>query len=313
MIINTSMKSLSIALLALVGLSISSCSEPNAPVGTGGKSFGALSTDARDYYYPRQAGWTYIYKNTITEYVGTSNTVASTTTGSIDTLRTRGFVGFTPEGDSMYAMDVTYRVLGNFANKNRFNLFYFKKGQSNNGGFITGNNPAGFNRADLDSVSTVSASIDTILYAVEGPTRDLIDNPASANTRYTRTDRIFYSASSDSVYIWYKEGLTIRKVRQLWEGDFIKNDDWRYSDWDNYTYLKVGDEDVTVSTDAGAFTCAQLQVVTDQLNTPVVEAKYFGFQTGLVKQFDEWRVTSDGANYTRKTKARELISRSYNP
>jgi hypothetical protein len=313
MIINTSMKSLTTALLLLVGLSISSCSEPNTPVGAGGKSFGALSNDARDYFYPRQAGWTYVYKNTFTEYVGITNTVANTVTGSIDTLRTRGFVAMTPEGDSLYAMDVTYRVLSNFANKNRFNLFYFKKGQSNNGGFIIGNNPSGFNRADLDSVSTVSASIDTILYAVEGPTRDLIDNPTSGNTKYTRTDRIYYSASHDSVYIWYKEGTTMRKVRQLWDADFEKNDAWRYSDWDTYTYLKVSNEDVDVSTEAGTFTCAQLQVITDHLNTPVIESKMFGFQTGLVRQFDEWRVTSDGANYTRKSKSRELISRSFNP
>jgi hypothetical protein len=115
------------------------------------------------------------------------------------------------------------------------------------------------------------------------------------------------------VFIWYKEGTVMRKVRQLWDDDFEKNDAWRYSDWDTYTYLKVNDEDVDVSTEAGTFTCAQLQVVTDHLNTPVIESKQFGFQTGLVRQFDEWRVTSDGANYTRKAKTRELISRSYNP
>jgi hypothetical protein len=314
MITRNSMKLNFSALLLLLGLGVASCSEPSAPVGAGSDSYGTLSgRDMRDYYYPRQAGWTYIYKNTFAVYDGTSNTVGSTVVGSIDTLRTRGFSNVTPGGDSLYAMDISYRVLSNFANKNRFNLYYFKKGQSNNGGFIVGNNPTGFDRSDLDSISTVSSSIDTILYATEGPTRDLIDNPASTSTRYVRNDRIFYSAKGDSVYIWFKEGSTMRKVRQLWYSDFEKNADWQYATWDNYTYFKVGNEDVSVSTEAGNFSAAELDVITEDLNTPVKEVKYWGNNTGLVKQYDEWRTTTDGVNYTRKSKVRELISRSYHP
>jgi hypothetical protein len=311
---NRNMKLNLSALLVLLGLGVASCSEPSAPVGAGSESYGVLAgKDMRDYYYPREAGWTYIYKNTITEYIGTSNTVASTVTGSYDTLRTRGFSSVTPTGDTLYAMDVSYRVLSNFANKNRFNLYYFKKGQSNNGGFIVGNNPASFNRSDLDSISSVAASIDTILYAVEGPTRDLIDNPNVSGTRLTRNDRIFFSAKGDSVYLWFKEGTQIRKIRQMWFAEFDKNADWQYATWDNYTYFKVANEDVTVSTEAGTFTAAELDVITEDLNTPVKETKHWGVGAGLVKQYDEWRTTTDGINYTRKTKTRELISRSYNP
>lgn len=302
------------ALLVLLGLGVASCSEPMAPAGAGSDSYGVISgRDMRDYYYPRQAGWTYIYKNTFTEYSGTSNTVASTVTGSYDTLRTRGFSSITAEGDTLYAMDVTYRVLSNYANKNRFNLYYFKKGQSNNGGFIVGNNPASYNRSDLDSISTVAASIDTILYATEGPTRDLIDNAYATGSRLVRTDRIYFSAKGDSVFLWFKEGTTIRKIRQMWYKDFDKNLDWQYATWDNYTYFKVADEDVSVSTDAGTFTAAELDVITEDLNTPVKETKFWGLNAGLVKQYDEWRTTTDGINYTKKSKVRELITRSYNP
>jgi hypothetical protein len=302
------------AVLVLLGLGVASCSEPSAPVGAGSDSYGVLAgKEMRDYYYPREAGWTYIYKNTFTEYVGTSNTVATSVIGSYDTLRTRGFTSITPAGDTMYTMDVSYRVLSNFANKNRFNLYYFKKGQSNNGGFIVGNNPTGFNSSDLDSISSVAAAIDTILYAVEGPTRDLIDNPNASGSRVTRYDRIYFSAKGDSVSLWFLEGTTFRKIRQMWYQEFDKNDDWQYATWDNYTYFKVADEDVTVSTPAGSFTAAELDVITEGLNTPVKETKYWGVGAGLIKQFDEWRTTSDGTNYTKRTKVRELISRTYNP
>jgi hypothetical protein len=313
MITRNSMKLNLSALLLLLGLGVASCSEPSAPVGAGSDSYGVISgRDMRDYYYPREAGWTYIYKNTFTDYVGTSNTVASTATGSFDTLRTKGF-GLMYNGDSLFTMDVTYRVLSPYANKNRFNLYYFKKGQSNNGGFIIGNSPVGFNRSDLDSISSVAASIDTILYATEGPTRDLIDNPYVSGSRVTRTDRLYYSAKGDSVFLWFKEGTTIRKIRQLWCNDFDKNLDWQYATWDNYTYFKVADEDMTASTPAGNFTAAELDVITEDLNTPVKELKYWGLGAGLVKQYDEWRITSDGVNYAKKSKVRELISRSYNP
>lgn len=298
----------------LLGLGVASCSEPSAPAGAGSESYGVLANkDMRDYYYPRQAGWTYIYKNTFTEYVGTSNTVASTVVGSYDTLRTSGFSSITATGDTLYQMDVSYRTLSNFANKTRFNLYYFKKGESNNGGFIVGNNPTGYNRSDLDSISSVAASIDTILYAVEGPARELIDNPNATGSRVTRSDRIFYSAKGDSVFLWFKEGVTIRKIRQMWYTDFDKNDDWQYATWDNYTYFKVADADVTLSTPAGVFTAAELDVITEDLNTPVKETKFWGNGVGLVKQYDEWRTTTDGTNYTKKSKVRELISRSYTP
>ncbi len=302
------------ALLVLLGLGVASCSEPSAPVGAGSDSYGVLAgKDMRDYYYPREAGWTYIYKNTFTEYVGTSNSVASTVTGSYDTLRTRGFTSITQAGDTLYTVDVSYRVLSNFANKNRFNLYYFKKGNSNNGGFIVGNSPVGFTGSHLDSISSVASAIDTILYAVEGPTRDLIDNPNVSGTRLTRYDRLYFSAKGDSVSLWFLEGTTFRKIRQMWYTEFNKNDDWQYATWDNYTYFKVANTDVSVSTEAGNFTAAELDVITEDLNTPVKETKHWGVNTGLVKQYDEWRTTTDGVNYTKKSKTRELISRSYNP
>lgn len=308
----TQMKRTLSTLLLLLGVGISSCSPSDMSVSTGGESYGVLAQkDMREYYYPSQAGWTYIYKNTIQQYSGTGNTVASTEIGSYDTLRTRGLSHVLPSGDSLFVMDVTYRVLAEKNNKNRFQLYYFKQGQSNNGGFIVGNDPSTFDRLRLDSISSVAASIDTILYATEGPTRDAIDHPRASGDRVTRTDRIYYTAKGDSVAVWFKDGATFRKLRQLWYAEFDKNDDWQYSDWDNYTYFKVRDEDVTITTEAGAFTAAEIDVITEDLNTPVKELKFWARGAGLVKQYDEWRVTSDGgASFDKRTKVRELISRT---
>ena len=91
----------------------------------------------------------------------------------------------------------------------------------------------------------------------------MIDNPSISGTRVVRTDRIFYSAKGDSVTLWFKEGTTLRKIRQMWFTDFDKNMDWQYATWDNYTYLKVRTEDMAVPTDAGTFRAAELDVITE--------------------------------------------------
>ncbi|HET6513351.1 MAG TPA: hypothetical protein VFH43_14260 [Candidatus Kapabacteria bacterium] len=300
---------LALAILFLsIGMGSSACNAPNSgPATAGDKSFGALATNMADYYYPTEEGHTYVYKNTITEFSNGGNQVMRTYTAGTDTLRTLGYQGFnSPNGDPVYAFSVTYRVSAERNNKDVFQLYYIPKGSSNNGGFITGNDPSGF--SNVQSVNAVSAAIDTILYAVEGPARDVIDAPSTS--KVWRTDKIFYTAHQDHVNIWWVENGAIRQTRLIWEQDFAKNDDWAYAAavGDPYTTWVVKDVDAPLTTDAGNFTVAKIQAYTENLNTSTTEYKWWGRNTGLVRQYDEWRVTSDGQNFRKKTKVRELIS-----
>lgn len=294
------------ALLLVVSLGVSACSAPSGPVGSSDNSFGTLAANMADYYYPTTGGKTYIYKNTITEYNNGGNKVAETYVGGYDTVRLLGHQGFNaPDGSPISAFSVTYRVTADRNNKNSFPLYYVKKGNSNNGGFIVGNDPTGM--SNVASLNVVTAAIDTILYAVEGPIRDIIDGPG---TKSYRTDKIYYTANADHVNIWWVENGAIRKTRLCWDGDFTKNDEWNYAIavGDPYTYWSVKNPDTQVTTPAGTFTTAQIEVFTENLNTSTAEYKWWGRNTGLVKQYDEWRVTSDGSDFRKKTKVRELIS-----
>jgi hypothetical protein len=306
---------ISLLALVLLGFTISSCTVDEMPVAAGDTSYGVLSDkDMMTYYYPIQSGWTYVYQNTVQEFTQSGSKLLNTFTAPYDTLRTLGYMGTSPDGDAMFGFDVTYRVLSSKNSKDNFNLYYVKQGSSSNGGFIIGNDPQGFASNTLDSISTYAASIDTILYAVDGPTRDVIDGYQSNANYVYRTDRIFFTAKNDSVVLWYQDSPTspLRRVRQIWYQDISKNDDWQYALWENYTYLKVKDVDVNVSTSAGTFPSAEVEVITEDLNTPVKETKFWGVNTGLVKQVDEWRVTADGSNYKKRVKTRELISRTQN-
>lgn len=300
------------ALIAVSTITLASCSAPNGPVASGGASYGVLSNkDMSEYYYPREAGWTYVYKHTITEYSNGGNSVSATYSGPYDTLRTLGYIGKAPTGDSMFAFSVTYRLLESKNNKNRFQLYYFPKGgNANTGGFVKGNNRGTL--TGLDSISSVAGAIDTILYVTEGPTRDVVDDYASNGNRVYRKDIIYFTAYKDSVKIWWKDGTVMRSTRIMWQRDFNKNDDWAYAQvvGDPYTWFQVDDEDQTISVDAGSFTCARIEAFTDRLNTSTQELKYWGSGTGLVKQYDEWRVSSDGQSFDKRTRVRELVSRT---
>ncbi|HYE75929.1 MAG TPA: hypothetical protein VEF04_21470 [Blastocatellia bacterium] len=294
----------------MLGVGIGACQAPSAPVGEGKPSYGALaSQNMADYYYPKEAGWTYVYESTITEYDNGGNLMLANYSAGYDTLKTLGYQGFnSPSGDSVYAFSVTHSVVSGRNNKNRFQLYYVKKGSSDNGGFIVGNNPSGF--SNVDSVSAVAAAIDTILYAIEGPARDIIYNAGSGGTRTTMTDKIFYTAKNDEVQIWWSEGGAMRTTRLIWQEDLIKNNEWAYAAavGDQSTTWKVRDESDPVYTDAGNFDAVKVEAFTQGLKTSATEYKWWGVNKGLVKQYDEWRVTNDGQNFRKKVKVRELVS-----
>lgn len=312
MIVNLNRKVRAAAAVLVMTASFGACNPPSAPVSAGSTSHGALvSQNMADYYYPTQPGWTYVYKQTITEYNNTGNQILSSYTGGYDTLKTLGYQGFlSPQGDSVFAFSVTYRVLQSKNTKDRFQLYYVKKGSSNNGGFIDNNNPTGI--SGIDSITAVAAAIDTILYAVEGPARDVIDNALATGSRIYRTDKIYFTAKNDVVSIWWYEFGALRQTRLVWEEELTKNTEWQYAQpvGDENTYWSVKDENESISTTDGTFDAAKIQAFTQDLKTSTIEYKWWGANTGLVKQYDEWRVTSDGLNFQKKTKVRELISSS---
>jgi hypothetical protein len=262
-----------------------------------------------DYYYPTVAGKTYIYRNTVTEFANGGNQAPLSYVTSTDTLRTLGYQGYNaPDGSPVYAFSVTYRVCADRDNKDQFKLYYVTKGNSSNGGFITGNDPRMIaNLSNISSVNMTSASIDTILYAVEGPARDVIDGPGP---KVYRTDVIYFTAKADIVNLWWNENGAMRQTRLIWDGDFVKNEEWSYASsvGDPYTLWEVSDVSALTTTPAGTFSTAKISAFTSSINTPTTEYKWWGRNTGLVSQYDEWRVTNDGQNFRKKTKLRELIS-----
>lgn len=289
-----------------IGLGLQACAEPDLNITEGSTSYGALATTRMsEYFYPREAGWKYVYSSSIEEYNGGS--LDRTVAGGHDTLRTLGFQNmYSPSGDSMFAFSVTYRVLASKNTHEPFDLHYVKKANGKKGGFIVGNDPAGF--ANVQSISTSARAIDTILYVVEGPTRDVIDNYNSTATREYRTDKIFFTAHNDSVVLWYKEGNVFRRTRQVWYQDFERGDEWRYGLWENSTYSEVRDENSWLTTDAGTYRCAKIDVYSTNINTETEERKWYGFQSGLIQQRDVWHVTTNGRTFHKRVRTRVLIS-----
>lgn len=309
-----SMKFTQLALCLAVMFGLASCSEYDLSVQDGATGYGVLSSkNVSEYYYPKEAGWTYIYKHTIHEYANGGNSVTATIDGPCDTLKTLGYINTNANGDSVFAFKVTYRVLQSRANKVKFPLYYFpKNGEANTGGFVLGNSKTGL--TGLDSITSVAGAIDTILYVVEGPTRDVVDDYTSTGTRVWRTDIIYFTAKRDTVEIWWKDGTVMNRTRLLWYQDFDKNDEWQYamSVGDPYTWWQVADEEESVTTTAGTFNTVKIEAFTDNLKTSTTEYKWWGDGVGMVKQYDEWRVSSNGQNFDKRTRVRELISRVKN-
>src|SRR5439155_17733294 len=111
------------ALVLFMSAALTSCSvNPNGPA-MFGASHGSLgSTNMADYYYSKLPGFTYTYSNVQNIY--NSNGTVTTLTGAPDYVTTLGFDGLAPNGDSIYRIQITYRVLSTYAGRGEMDLCY---------------------------------------------------------------------------------------------------------------------------------------------------------------------------------------------
>ena len=332
---------LPIAVLAfVVSVALTSCSvTPNGPI-SGGVSHGSLgSNNMADYYYSKTAGITYTFSNV--EHIYNADGSVTTLTGANDYVTTLGFDGFAPNGDSMYRIQITYRVLSQYAGRNQMDLWYVKSTNKTPGGFV-GNNtqiPGSVSESNLKRPRPVST--DTILAGVAGRMRTLTDDFTNNGTYVWQTDTMWLTCTNDSVFLWenlmaYPAGPKaaqvmsgLVKTRCIFSKDFVRNTtsnsnqsniSWLYDDstqitWGTNTSWQVSNPDFTLSVPAGSFAhSCQIGVITpgiqDQMNT--TEYKSFTYGVGMTQLLSIWYVTQDGVNFTKQDFTRSLVSMTQN-
>jgi hypothetical protein len=293
-------------LLLAVALSTAGCSSTASNPADGGLAYGALPTfNMSEYYYPRTAGQTFLYAHKIENYDKTGNLV-STFAGSTDTLRTLGYKGISPLGDSLFGVSITYRVLSNYANRPEMTLWYVKNGSSQNGAFTDSK----YDGCVAPPRPTKPVPCDTILAGLYGRMKSIADDFESGAARVWQTDYLFFTAHKDSVLIWYREGENgdLRTIRQVFYDDIRRQLDWQYGLWETSTILKVVENDTYVTVGSNQIRSTKIEVVTPADDMPTREWKWFGIGLGPVKQVDEWYVAPNGSinDRVKKVMTREL-------
>lgn len=319
-------------LAIVVSAILSACSvSPNGPV-TMGASHGSLgSGNMADYYYKKAAGYTYTYSNV--EHIYNSDGSVTTLNGANDYVTTMGFDGFAPSGDSMYRIQITYRVLAQYAGRAQMDLWYMKAGKNTPGGYVTDNSHINGAVSESALKRPRPVSTDTILAGVIGRMRTLTDDFTNNGNYVWQTDTLWLTCSNDSVYLWEnlmagKSG--IQKTRCIFIKDFINNPAsnakqtnvaWVYDDtasitpWGTNTAWQVANPDFTLTIPAGSYAhSSQISVNTpgiqDQMGT--TEFKTFTYGVGMTQVLSTWYVTQDGSNFTKQDFTRSLVSMTQN-
>lgn len=308
-----------IAALSLCGLLASCELTPPGDPASGTTSFGTLaSSNMQDYYYPHEAGWKYVYKNTIEVdplFSGGGPTV--TTVLSYDTLRTLGFYGSAPNGDSIFAAVISYRVASDYMGRMPMDLYYVPKNNDPEQGWVLdGPNPieeaVAFTKPKPKPVST-----DTILACLAGPIKKRIDPGYTGTTGAWQSDTLWYTAYRDSVVIWERAFINapLKRARNIFLFDLKKSvQGWQYGAWEASTYWDVVDDDQWVTVGAGTFRSAKIKAYTDDNTTgvrlPITEHKWFAYTRGLCKQVDKWKSTN--GTYSGSTQSNSNLKKWQN-
>ncbi len=306
----------------VLGAILSACSQqPSGPVAGGGASYGALgSQDMSDYYYKKQAGWVYAFKNVqhIYDNVDDENP-ATELIGADDTVFSMGYDGLAPrDGDSLFRYQIKYRLTDdshNWQNGAQMSVYYVGSSPTN-GGFIDFNTDP----------STISGSVflgkprprpvstDTILAGIAGLVRTQTDDFTNAANYVWKTDTLWTTSKGDSTFIWEKftPGGPLLPSRLIFVRNFTQNTKWTYDQLlGGTTSFKVVDPDQQVTVDAGTYNhCVKVLVNTTGVSDdiPISEYKWFACGTGIIKQKDVWRMTTDGTNFTKQDFVRTLKS-----
>jgi hypothetical protein len=290
---------LKIGLLLVAGtFSLSSCTvDPNAPTAEGSAAYGTLpSSDMSDYFYPKAAGYTYVYQ--FTENFGSTVRV-----GSCDTLTTLGFQNIkAPNGDSLFAYVMKYRLLSSFAGRQEMDQDHFKyitNGGSSTGAFLDlGANAQQGNVGYVTAPKPKPVGTDTILAGMVGRVKTVMDDFGSNAPRVWQSDTIYFQAYQDSVLIWAKDVITgqIKASRKIFYKDINNSSYWIYGMWDNATTYNVDKEDVTVYPPAypQGVRAVKIDVGTPDIMAPCTETKWFGYKVGVCQQVGTWWTTSTG-------------------
>lgn len=297
-----------LVLAALLSLSLASCAlDTNAPYAPSTTAHGTVSSsNASSYFYPHVKGYTYAYTNTFRSYDRGADQDPTTTVGTSDTVKTLGYQGSTSTGDSLFAISVKYEVLSSYQGRPKMPLRYVPQSSGFVGAFVNNSQTVGGEVTAL-SPNTRAASVDSIMGAAAGRIRMIADDYSSNGTRLWQTDTVYFSGNGDSVYQYQKDGqgnwIRSRTIfcRRLSTGDY-----WNNATWNTATRYTVLNVDSAISLAGQNFQVTKIGVTSSNYNLPITEEKYFGVNTGLIKQFDSWYVTSDGSSATLQTLTREV-------
>jgi hypothetical protein len=266
-----------------------------------------------NYYYRKDAGWVYTFQNV--QHIYNADGSVTTRVGANDVVTTLGQNGIAPNGDTLYRVQIKYRVRQEFAGRNEIDIRYVCKGATQKGAFIDGN--ATIDGAKFMGKRPRPVSTDTIIAGVVGRVRTLADDFTNMAPSVYQIDTLWFTSHGDSVFIWeYMPGrVGLQNSRLLFCRNFLQNTRWEYDltelDGTHPTEFKVSDPDLTVSTASGTFGhTVKIDVVTPEIydNIPTSETKYFAYGTGFVKEFDEWYVTTDNLSWTKQDFTHSLIS-----
>jgi hypothetical protein len=305
-----------LALLVLGTAALSACAvSPDGPA-TGGASHGSLgSDDMSDYYYRKDAGWTYTYQNVQNIY-NADGTIAQTLTGASDYVHTLGFDGYEPStGDSMFRYEISYRVSTEYAGRPAMPIVYLPttKTKVTHGAFVDfGANVLGM---VMMQRRPRPVSTDTILAGIVGRIRTLADPFDNQSNYVWQKDTLWTTVHLDSVFIWerFNPGGPLKKSRCIFLKDFRNHLSWTYDLVNTPTTTKciVEDPDAKM-TIAGTFYdhVANFRIYTPEIddNDFNRENKYFACGVGPVYQYDWWYTTSNGITFQKQDFTRSLIT-----
>gem|GEM_PF-1549100 len=315
------------ALASVASTLLAACAvSPNGPAGPGGshgtQNSSLGSTSMSDYFYKKQAGWTYTFQN-VEKIYNSDGSVAQTLTGSNDVVVCKGFDQMASNGDSLFRYEITYRVLAAYANGTQMTVNYVTATHSNqsHGAFV-------------DPSSTVSGMItmqkrprpvstDTILAGIAGLIRTRANDFTNNGTYVWQTDTIWYSEHNDSAFIWEHAGINgpITQERCIFTRDFTTNG-WA-SHW---SYDVINEPNPQTTCTVNTSNMSMTVPATTSSNTVDIgfttteladydfnyEDKYYGCYIGPVYQYDWWYVTTDGSTFTKQDFTRSLLSLTHN-
>lgn len=286
-------------------LAFVSCKSPiEAPTVTGLQpmvSDGGASVSASDYWYPHHRGLRIVYSNTDTVF--NANNSFTVTHGSNDTLRSLGYQGLSPTGDSLFAVVVTYEVVSGYVGRSVMAMRYLP---GSSGAFI--DSTASLSGEVTTLIPTARAvAYDSVAGALAGRIKTVADDYGGTLTKIWQKDTILFTAIGDSVMLWNRRSptATLTPFKYVFLRSFTLGDTWRTAaDLDVSTYA-VASTSIGVTVAAGLYSAVQLRASSPQYNLPIDEEKYFTQGIGLIRQQDSWSSTTDGITYKNHKLIRE--------